>query len=200
MREKLLVIFLFLIMFCLPVLSQNGDSVFNSATKPAASDSDTMLIFNLEPIYFSAPSASSASNSREQQKRLYLIRNVKKAYYYAKLASEKLKIVDADLQKIHGKKEQKEYLEQAEKDLRAQFEEELKKLTITQGRILVKLIDRETGNTTYYLVKELRGSFSAFFWQSMARLFGSNLKMKYDPLGEDKDIEAIIQQIDKGLL
>ena len=85
-----------------------------------------------------------------------------------------------------------------EADLKAEFEGELKKLTIKQGIILVKLIDRETGATSYDLIKSLRGSFSAFIWQSMARLFGSNLKLEYDPYGEDYMIEEIVQQLESG--
>jgi hypothetical protein len=73
-------------------------------------------------------------------------------------------------------------------------------LTITQGRLLIKLIDRETQNTSYTLIREYRGKFSAAFWQSVARLFGTNLKEEYDPYGEDAHIEAIINEIDAGRL
>jgi hypothetical protein len=80
------------------------------------------------------------------------------------------------------------------------FEGELTKLTITQGRILIKLIDRETQHTSYDLVKDLRGSFEAVFWQTLARLFGSNLKSTYDANGEDQMIEEIIMLIDYGMI
>ena len=80
----------------------------------------------------------------------------------------------------------------------AEFEEELRSLTITQGRLLIKLIDRETGHTSFELVRELRGSFPAFFWQTIARLFGSNLKTKFDPAGEDELIDQIILLIESG--
>ena len=82
--------------------------------------------------------------------------------------------------------------------LQDQFGDELKKLSVNQGRLLLKLVDRETGNTSYEIVKELRGTFSAFFWQSLALLFGSSMKSKYDPAGDDKLIEQIIVQIDNG--
>ena len=80
------------------------------------------------------------------------------------------------------------------------YKDELKKLTITQGRILIKLIDRETNNTSYYIIKEYRGSFSAFFWQSIARIFGENLKAEYNPEDEDKLIEDIVIRIENGQL
>lgn len=105
---------------------------------------------------------------------------------------------DDTLRTIESKVKRKKYIKKVEKQLMAEFEGELKKLTIKQGIILIKLIDRETGNTSYDLVKELRGSFSAFLWQSLARLFGSNLKLQYDPNGRDAMIEEIVQLIENG--
>ena len=182
------------------VQSQVADSVSGLENHLLIGETDTLYVFDIDPIYFSVPSSIATFNAKELRRRQILIRNVRKAYYYAKVASSKLKEIDLELQQMPSKKDRKVFLEKAEHDLRAQFEDELKKLTITQGRILVKLMDRETGNTTYVLVKEMRGTFSAIFWQSMARLFGSNLKARYDPQGADKEIEEIIQLIDKGLL
>jgi len=71
-------------------------------------------------------------------------------------------------------------------------------MTFSQGKILIKLVDRETGNSSYELVKELRGAFSAFFYQAFARIFGFNLKIKYDPEGEDREIETIVKMIETG--
>ncbi len=90
------------------------------------------------------------------------------------------------------------YLKIVEKELKREFEEPLKDLSMNQGRILLKLIDRETGNTSYELVKDLRGGFQAFMWQSLARLFGSNMKSEYDPNGEDIMIERAIKLIEAG--
>ncbi len=96
-------------------------------------------------------------------------------------------------------KEQAPYLKKTEKELKEQFEEDLKNLTMNQGRILIRLIDRETGKTTYKVIKDYRGTFSAFVWQSFSLLWGNNLKWKYDPTkGEDMLIEEIIQQIQDG--
>jgi hypothetical protein len=86
----------------------------------------------------------------------------------------------------------------AEKELKAQFEDQLKDLTMNQGRILLKLIDRETGNTSYQLVKDFRGGFQAFMWQGVARLFGNNMKAEYDPEGEDIIIERAIKLVEAG--
>jgi hypothetical protein len=124
--------------------------------------------------------------------------NVKKVYPYAIIAAAKLKEYNAILEKMPNESTKKAYMKIVEKELKAEFEEPLKNLTMTQGKILLKLIDRETGNTSFELVKELRGGFQAFMWQSVARLFGSNMKSEYDPEGEDILIERAIKLIEAG--
>lgn len=123
--------------------------------------------------------------------------NVKKVYPYAILAAAKLKEYNAVMEKM-DEKTRKAYLKVVERQLKDEFEEPLKNLSMTQGKILLKLIDRETGNTSYTLVKDLRGDFQAFMWQSLARLFGSNMKDEYDPTGEDIMIERAIKLIEAG--
>lgn len=91
-------------------------------------------------------------------------------------------------------------MKRAEDELRASFEKELRGLTISQGLILVKLIDRETSHTTYEVLQEFRGAAAAVFWQGLGRLFGYNLRVEYDPIGEDKMIEEIIQMIEAGAI
>jgi len=97
-------------------------------------------------------------------------------------------------------REKREYIAKVEKELINQYEKELTKLTISQGKMLIKLIDRETGLTSYELVKELKGGFSATFWQGIARIFGSNLKLKFDPQGEDKILNELIFLYEQGLI
>ena len=91
-------------------------------------------------------------------------------------------------------------MKKVEKDVFAEYEDDMRDMTITQGRLLIKLIDRETQNTSYTLIKDYRGKFSAAFWQGIARIFGTNLKEEYDPYGDDVLIESIIQEIDAGRL
>jgi len=138
----------------------------------------------------------------EQWKYRRLIRNVKAAYPYAKLAGNKLQELDVKLATLRNEKQKKKFIDQTEEQLRAEFEDQLKKLTITQGRILIKLIYRETGNTTYQVVQDVKGNFSAGFWQAVARIFGSNLKSVYSPETDEEDrvIEYIIQLIEMGLI
>jgi hypothetical protein len=123
--------------------------------------------------------------------------NVKIVYPYAILAAAKLKEYDRILAQM-SESERSKYTKQMEDQLKSEFSDELKKLTVNQGKILIKLIDRETGKTTYSVVKELRGSFSAFMYQGVALMFSSNLKSEYDPLGDDKMIEDAIKLVESG--
>ena len=71
-------------------------------------------------------------------------------------------------------------------------------MTISEGRILIKLIDRETGRTSYSIIRDFRGEFSAFFWQTIAKIFRNDLKSEYDPFGEDRLIEEVVRLIEEG--
>jgi hypothetical protein len=137
-------------------------------------------------------------SKREYKRLTKLIRNVKKVYPYAKLAGIKLNQYEEILLNASSDKERKQILKQAEKEIQAEYGNDLKNLTFSQGKILIKLVDRETGNSSYELVKELRGAFRAFFYQTFAKIFGYNLKVKYDPYGEDADIEFIVRMIETG--
>jgi hypothetical protein len=139
-------------------------------------------------------------NHRQQVRYDKLVYNVKKVYPYAKLAGQKLRQYRDVLDTIPSEKQKKLYLKKAEKELEAQFGDEIKDLTFSQGKILIKLIYRETGNSTFDIVKDLRGGFSAFIWQTMARIFGYDLKKSYDPTGEDQAIEQVILMIEAGAI
>ena len=155
---------------------------------------DTLLIQSLPPVVV------FAWKTRPDRKTRRLIRNVKKAYPFAKMASAMLYDYNERLKAANTDRERRKLMRQAEKELKQDYGDELKKLTYTQGHILLKLIDRETGETSYRLVEELRGKFTAFFWQSFARIFGFNLKRDYDPDGKDKQIEQIVLLIEQGRL
>lgn len=138
----------------------------------------------------------------ETNKGRRLANNVKKVYPYAKLAGTKMQEYDSLLANIPSKTERNRLMKQAETEITEQYTEELKNLTITQGLILVRLIDRETGNTSYKVVQELRGKVRAFFYQGFARLWGYNLKTEYDPQHnpEDDEIETIMTLLDRGVI
>lgn len=118
-------------------------------------------------------------------------------YPYAKAAAVVLRDVNAHLATIQGKKERKIYLAEKEKELKAQFGSKLQDLSIYQGKILMKLIYRQTGSNCYDIIRELKGGFNARLWQTVAFFFGGNLKTAYDRQ-EDADIEVIVEEIDRG--
>ena len=124
--------------------------------------------------------------------------NVIKVYPYARLAAVKLNDMNATMAKMTSDREKRKYRKLVEEQVRKDFEEQIKKMSISQGNVLIKLIDRETGQTSYELIKQLKGSFNAFFAQGLAKLFGHDLKDSYDPKAEDKAIENIVQQIESG--
>jgi hypothetical protein len=142
------------------------------------------------------------SNSKKfpYQKYQRLVYNLKRVYPYSLLVRAKLGEVNTELERITDEKQRKKYLRQIEKDVFGEYEDDIRDLTITQGKLLLKLIDRETQNTSYELIKQYRGGFSAAFWQSIARIFGTNLKEEYDPYGADIIIEIIVQEIESGKL
>ena len=179
--------------------------LFSWAQKePAKGEVVRAVIINGDTIpYIVLPVVESYSdrifkNKRDKAKWERLRYNVKIAYPYAIMAAARLKEYDRILSQIANPKERELFMKNAEVQLKKEFGEDLKKLTVSQGRILIKLIDRETGKTTYDVVKDMRGSFSAFMWQSVALMFNSSLKYDYDPQGEDSSIETAIKLIEDG--
>ncbi len=122
--------------------------------------------------------------------------NVTKVYPYAVMASFVLQDVDKVMAGLYSKDAKKAYKARREAELNAKFKDELTNLTITQGQILVKLVSRQTGRNVYDIVKQLKGGSSAFFSQTMARLFDNNLRNNYDPNGVDSDIEGLVREIE----
>jgi hypothetical protein len=129
-----------------------------------------------------------------------LIYNLKKVYPYALVVRARLGAINEELKKIPDEKDRKKYLRLAEKDIFGEYEDDVRDMTITQGRLLIKLVDRETLNTSYELIRQYRGNFSAAFWQGIARIFGTDLKAEYDPYGEDAVIEIILHELESGNL
>lgn len=135
-------------------------------------------------------------NRREYRRYRKMIRDLKKVYPYAQKAKSKLIEMNWEYAQLDNEKERKKYIKNVEKEIKEEFKDDIKKLTITQGRYLLKLIDRETGNTSYKLLQEIKGSFSAVFWQTIARVFGHDLRAEYDPYGDDRLMERIVVLIE----
>ena len=189
--------FLLFLIFCLVGIKGLAQTADSSRKLPVTIyHGDTIPLVNLPTIDIIAAMSPVAAQKFNQYYKLR--RDVLKAYPYAKLAGVKLKEINSTLLTLSTEKAKRAYIKRTEKELKEQFEKDLKNLTITQGKILIKLIDRETGNTSYSLVKELRNGFQAFFWQGVAKLFSSNLKAEYDADGQDQLIEVIVKGIENG--
>lgn len=144
-------------------------------------------------------------HGREYSGRIYRNRDrlsnaVLITYPIALEAKRKLDEMQRHIATLKNERERKEYTKETEKELIKQYTPVLRRMSVYQGFILLKLIDRETGDTGYTLVKELRGGVPAVFWQGVARLFGTNLKVRYDPEGEDAVLEEYVQLYQQGLL
>ncbi len=191
--KKLPLIFVFLATALLGFAQEEGMTV-----RGVIVNGDTLPLIQLKPV--DVWEKRTFKTKRAERKYSRLKKKVIKVYPYAKLAGVKLNEYAAVLDTVQSEKQKKKFYKEIEEQLKAEFGSELKKLSMSEGRILIKLIDRETGNTSYELVNDLRGKLTAFFWQSFARIFGHNLKDRYDPEGDDREIEFIVQQIEAGLI
>lgn len=129
-----------------------------------------------------------------------LVRDFRKVYPLALLAREKMASFEDEMLALPTRKQQREFARKVEKELIAEYTPVLEQMTVSQGRILIRLIDRETDYTTYEIVREFRGGFVAGFWQGVARIFGHNLKDEYDKQERDRMIEQCIRLYNAGLL
>jgi len=159
---------------------------------------DTMLMSYLNGIYIFPP--ERFKNKRQEKFYWTTVRDVKLTLPYAKLISSELNKTNKKLISLPDDKERKKYLSQYEKAVLKQYEPTLKKMNINQGKMLLKLIDRECNESPYELIKAYRGSLTAFFWQGVARVFGSNLKSEYDGNDKDKIVERIIILVEENRL
>lgn len=152
-------------------------------------DGDTLEEIILEPILV------TASKLEKVDLQEWQMRYLRKVYPYALRTARLTKKIDEDLQNCKTKKERKRYLNECEKVLRAEFETTLRNMSRTQGKYLIKLINRETGQTVFELLKEYRSNWKAFWWNFAGKFFDLDLKAEYDPSGEDKQIENYIQRL-----
>lgn len=161
---------------------------------------DTTITVNLPEMDISLMQQYQEMLDTRQGRRL--VNNVRKVYPYAKEASKLLAQYDSLLVDMKSSKARRQLMKNAEDDITAQYSKDLKKMTFSQGLILIRLIDRETGSSSFKVVQALRGKFRAAFYQGFARLWGYNLKTEYDPKTnkEDANIEIIITMIENGWL
>ena len=164
---------------------------FTSGVKAQADSTKKDTIFvdfeRLDPVLVSG----SMDSERQKQYRI-LKRRVRKTMPYAKMASYKIRAMEDQLSTIKGRKARKKYIKKCEKGIKAMYTAQSKNLTIGEGKVLMKLIHRETGKTTWDIMKNYRGTTEALLWQAFGSFWGHNLKLEFDPVS-DYQIEHIIQ-------
>lgn len=192
MSKRLLILMLSSIAICAVSFGQRRDRgiMYQTAT---IENGDSVAVVHILPV---------RKYARKKDMRNYarLIRAVKKVYPIAQEAKREMALMEEELRRLPSKKDRELYTKGIQKMIVKKYTPVLKHMTVYEGRVLLKLIDRETKYTAFEIVKEFRGGFVAGFWQAMARLFGNNLKLEYDPDGSDKMLEQIVVYYEAGLL
>ena len=177
------------LLFSVSIKAQIQDTL-----KISVEDSSVIYSIGLKEIDVTKDEAYASEMDAERKKILILKRRVYKVYPYAKLTAEKLTQINATMDKLKTKKEKKKYFKLVEDYLEEEFEPKLKKLSRKDGQILVKLISRQTGHSTFNLIKDYKSGWKAFWSSNTAKLFNINLKTEYKPfdVAEDFYIESIL--------
>ena len=146
-------------------------------------DGDTFFIADVPEVEV------LAFKNKDERKKYYILkRRVLKVYPYALAAKERLQGIQKGLDSIPKRRHKRRYTKEVAKWVKEEYSQQLRKLTMSEGRLLVKLIYRETNTTSYEILKSYRGRFNAFFWQTMAKFWNNNLKTEYDPVNVREDI------------
>jgi Domain of unknown function (DUF4294) len=158
-------------------------------------DGDTLSSRNLTMVFVSARMPAAMRKRLEEWTRL---RNaVYVTYPFAKKAGAIMNEMNVKLAKMTDESDKKAYIKSREKELKKEFADPITNLSVYQGQVLMKLINRQTGNNCYDIIKEYKGGFTARFWQTVAFFFGSSLKQPYDAKGDDKQIEIFVQEVER---
>ena len=177
---------------------QQSKFSYSAVMEKIVENGDTLFVDYLREVFCYPPMVFTSRN----QELFYwrTVRDVKKALPYARLVAYEITRVNAELIKLPNDKDRKQYISQFKKEAFKKYEKDLRKLTVNQGKMLMKLIDREYEVNTYDLVKSYLGSVPAFFWNSIANLFGSSLKQDYDGKDKDRIVERVVTLVDAGQL
>ena len=161
-------------------------------------DGDTVFVETLRPSYVWGWSRQTME-SKDWRKYYKLVHNFSKSYPYARLARKVVKKTDSIFMADHMSERQKQqYVDKLQKDIIYNFEDVLRHMTFSQGKLLIKLIDREVGLSSYDIIKNYKNGIAAKFWQSIAKMFSADLTKGYDATGADRDLEELVQIYDRG--
>ena len=180
------------VMVLFATLSAGAQEIVTDTVKGLTENDSIFFSMEMDEVVIS--NVKDTLTPDEKKQLLILRRRVLKVYPYAKIAADRLTLLNRNMEKLKSEREKKKYAKIVQKYLEEEFEGQLKKLSRKDGQILVKLIHRQTGETTYNLIKEQKSGFKAFWSDKMARMFDINLKTKYDPanVAEDYLIEGFL--------
>lgn len=190
---RLIWVFFILILLLNQGIAQNAeepDPTKLRVLRVMVMDGDTFLVYTFDEFVL-----REFQSDEERLKYLKLVRDIKKVMPYAKLAAFRLQMMEDNLNQITSKKERKKYTKEMEEAIKEEFMESLKKMTVSQGKLLLKLIHRETGKSTFEILKKYRGSATTFYWGTLAKFYKADIKVEFDPI-EDYHIEYIIKNLD----
>lgn len=186
------------------------------ASAQSVADNDTLQVavyVNIDRTYYKGDSIPNVTlhefykysprtfkSDKERQEYNKLVRNIRYVFPYAKLVRQILIETHDYLETLETQKEKDAHIKAVEKGIRKQYEPTVRKISKTQGKLLVKLIDRECGQTSFEMIKAFVGSAKANLYNVMSSLFGNNLRKHYEPEGEDREIERIVRLVESGQL
>tara|TARA_B110000967_G_scaffold69066_1_gene71455 strand:- start:14863 stop:15465 length:603 start_codon:yes stop_codon:yes gene_type:complete len=184
--KKILLIFL-LSGLTVSLIAQDKSADSGLVLRKIHMDGDTFFVYSFDEFIL------KEFNSKEEQKAyLKLVGNVKKVMPYAKLAAFRLQMMDDNLNQLISRRAKRKYVKATEDAIMSEFKSQLQTLTRSQGKLLLKLLHRETGNTSYEILKKYRGSTSTMFYGVWAKMYDANIRVEFDPI-EDYQIEYIIK-------
>ena len=178
------------------ILAQDKQSRGGYLVPVCIYEGDTRPCVQLPTVYIFKP--LKFKNDKERMEYYRLVRNVKKVYPIAREINRTILETYEYLQTLPNEKARQKHIKRVEKGLKDQYTPRMKKLSFAQGKLLIKLVDRQSNQTSFELVKAFMGPFKAGFYQTFAALFGASLKKEYDPNGEDKLTERVVILVENG--
>lgn len=200
-RMKFYCMLIFYLLSCLTMQAQKG---VNMKDIPAdlqlatIDKGDTIPLVNLREVVIFPELRFKTKKAQQNYDKL--VRDVKRTLPYAKMVYRTLIETYEYMETLPNEKAKQKHLKQMEKDLFADYKPELKKLTLSQGKLLIKLVDRECNQSSYNILKAYLGSFRASFWNIFAGIMGASLKSEYDPKGKDAMTERVVIMVERGLI
>ena len=196
-KKYCFLLFIFLVMFSNSIFSQKNSLDTLKLAAWISPEGDTLPLSYLPWIQVQSIRILTREQRRKKEEWTRLRNAVYVTYPYAKAASKIMNEINAKLVGVTDRKQRKAIIKTREKELRKEFADRLTNLSIYQGKVLMKLIYRETGNNCYEIIEEYKGGFTAALYQTIAVVVGTNLKQNYDAANKDKDLEVIVKDVER---